>query len=94
MRTLISVVLVMFMPLMFALQWYFNFFDAFMFLLVIPKQKVGILLIAGLRVDSKYKRSVPSVKIIPVLVKFLILTMFREQSPAPVSFLLTVNPSK
>ena len=36
---------------------------------------------------SRYRRSVPSAKMMPVLVKFLILIMFRTRFPAPSPFL-------
>ena len=48
--------------------------------------------IAGVRVGSRYRRSVPSAKMMPVRVKFLILIMFRERwLPAPVSIPVTKN---
>ena len=45
------------------------------------------LTIAGLRVGSRYRRSVPSAKMMPVRVKFLILIIFRTRFPAPPPFL-------
>ena len=45
------------------------------------------LTIAGLRVGSRYRHSVPSAKMMPVRVKFLILIIFRTRFPAPPPFL-------
>ena len=39
-----------------------------------------------LRVGSRYRRSVPSAKMMPVRVKFLILMMFRDGCPPPSLF--------